>query len=549
MIVIPVLTPLLAAAGKQISAWTDAGSRLRVQAVSAVESAACPDCGSRSSRRHGLLWRTLADCPSFGVAVTLEVQVQRFKCANPTCPRRTFSEPLEPLAGWRQRRTWRLRRQHVLVGYALGGEPGARLAAHLGMRVSGAALLTQMRAAGCPPPPGEPQIVGIDDWAMTRSRRYGTIVVDLQQRRPLELLAGRDGSTARAWLATHPGIRIVARDRSGPYSDAVARSLPEAIQVADRWHLMGNLRDSLERLLLRLGPTLREAARRASEEGASAAPTVLPPDDAAPPRPNAAQRLSAQRREARLARYDEVVRRHAAGESIHAIAHRMRLDRKTVRKFVRAAGFPERAPRTSGRAIVDEHRAYLRLRAAQGMRNATGLWRELREHGFGGGVSTVKAACAGLRSPSTTAAITPTPVSSARRACGWLLGWDRNPGREEDDSTKVFRRRFVAALCRLDAGIAAARRLGQEFLGLMAKHRDGAMFDRWLARLRACAVPELRRFAAGLMVDHDAVRAAVVLPWSSGQVEGQINRLKLLKRSMYGRAKLDLLRIRVLHPN
>lgn len=155
----------------------------------------------------------------------------------------------------------------------------------------------------------------------------------------------------------------------------------------------------------------------------------------------------------------------------------------------------------------------------------------------------------GLRAPSSTVGIEPAPVPSARRACGWLLGWDRQPSPQEDDHTKALRRRFVAALCRLDAGIAAARRLGQEFLGLLSQHRDGQRFDRWLARIRTCAVPELRRFAARLLDDHDAVRAAVVMPWSSGQVEGQINRLKLLKRQTYGRAKLDLLRIRVLHPN
>jgi transposase len=547
MIVIPVLSPLLAAAGKEVASWSDCGSRLCVQAVSTMESAACPTCGAHSSRRHGLLWRTLADCPSFGHAVTLEVQVQRFKCVNPACARRTFSEPIEPLAGRRQRRTWRLRRQHLLVGYALGGEPGARLTAHLGMCLSGAALLGQMRAAGCTAPESEPQVVGIDDWAMTRSRHYGTIVVDLERRKPLELLAGRDGGTVGMWLAAHPGITIVARDRSGPYSEAVTRSLPAAIQVADRWHLMGNLRDALERLLLRLAPRLREAARLVSEEGVSIPPRPPSNGDTSPPRPTAAQQLSAQRRQVRLARYEEVVRRHAAGESIHAIAQRMGLDRKTVRKFVQAGGFPERAPRPTGRTIIDAHRPYLRLRAAQGMRNATGLWRELRERGFAGGRSTVTAAFAGLRSPSTTAASSSVP--SARRACGWLLGWSRQPEREEDARTRDYRLHFVATLCRLDAGIAEARRLARELLGILSKHHDAAMFDHWLARLRACSVPELRRFATGLLVDHDAVRAAVVMPWSSGQVEGQINRLKLLKRQMYGRARLDLLRIRVLHSN
>ncbi|WP_029002252.1 transposase [Azohydromonas australica] len=181
------------------------------------------------------------------------------------------------------------------------------------------------------------------------------------------------------------------------------------------------------------------------------------------------------------------------------------------------------------------------------MRNATGRWRELRERGFAGGRSTVTAAFVGLRSPSTTAASTAVP--SARRARGWLLGWSRQPEREEDAQTRNYRLHFVAALCRVDAGITEARRLGRELLGILSPHHDAAMFDRWLAQLRGCAVPELRRFATGLLIDHDAERAAAVMHWSSGQVEGQINQLKLLKRQMYGRAKLDLLRIRVLHPS
>ena len=259
MIVIPVLTPLLAAAGKEIASWTDCGSRLRVQAISVVESALCPGCAGRSSQRHGLVWRTLADCPSFGMAVSLEVQVRRFKCAIPSCRRRTFSEPIELLAGRRQRRTWRLRRQHSLLGYALGGEAGARLAVHLGMRISGAALLAQLRAAGCTPPAQEPQVIGIDDWALARGHRYGTIIVDLKRRRPIELLAGRDAATVVGWLKKQRGLQVIARDRAGAYADAARTAAPEAQQVADRWHLLANLRDAIERLLLRYPGKLKEA--------------------------------------------------------------------------------------------------------------------------------------------------------------------------------------------------------------------------------------------------------------------------------------------------
>ena len=350
MIVIPVLTPLLAAAGKEIASWTDSGSRLRVQAVSVVESALCPGCAGRSSQRHGLVWRTLADCPSFGMAVTLEVQVRRFKCANLSCKRRTFSEPIEPLAGRRQRRTWRLRRQHLLVGYALGGEAGARLAAHLGMRLSGAALLAQLRAAGCTPHAQEPQVIGIDDWALARRHRYGTIVVDLETRRPIELLAGRDAATVVGWLKERRAVEIIARDRAGAYADAARTAAPEAQQVADRWHLLANLRDAIERLLLRYPGKLKEAAQQASEAlQFEAVPATAPtePVDVAPAEPplKASQCHSNARRQHRLTRYEEVVRRHKAGESIRAIGLAMNLDRRTIRGFLRADAFSERAQR------------------------------------------------------------------------------------------------------------------------------------------------------------------------------------------------------------
>jgi transposase len=563
MVVIPGLSRLLEAAGKHITSWDDSGSRLVVEAGSVVESAVCPRCACGSARPHGRFQRWVADNPCFGQPVTLAIEVRRFKCINPGCPRRTFCERIETLVSAGRRRTLRLVEALRSLGYALGGEAAARLAARLGMRISGPTVLRELRRAGCSPPASVPVVIGIDDWALARGHKYGTIVVDLEERRPIELLAERDAATVVPWLRLHPEVEVIARDRAGAYADAARTAAPDAQQVADRWHLLANLRDAIERLLLRCPGKLKEAARQASaplqlEAVVAEAPTgtvdVAPADVAvAEPPLRAWQRQSTARREHRLARYEEAVRRHQAGESIRAIGLVMNLDRRTVRSFVRADAFPERAQRARVPNLLDAHWQYLETRTAEGCRNAMRLWRELRSRGFTGGRSIVRDAVAQLRATApeggrlhaVAAAVGKISPPSTRRACAWVLGWEK---RKLTEGERSDRRHFVETLCRIEPAIAAARSLALRFMGLVRRHDlDG--FDRWLPQARACAVPDLQRFAAGLEADLSAVRAAFSSPWSSGQVEGQINRLKYLKRQMYGRAKLDLMRIRVLHPN
>lgn len=558
MVVIPGLSSLLEAAGKYVSSWDDSGSRLVVDAGSVVQSAACPRCTCSSSRPHGRYRRWVADCPSFGQAVTLAVEVRRFKCVNPGCTRRTFTERIETLVAAGQRRTLRLVEAVRSLGYALGGEAAARLAARLGMRISGPTVLRDLRRAGCPPPAAVPVVIGIDDWALARGHRYGTIIVDLEKHRPIDLLAGRDAATVVGWLQDQPAVEVIARDRGGAYADAARTAAPDAQQVADRWHLLANLRDAFERLLLRCPGKLKEAALQASETlQLEAIPAEAPtePGDVVPTEPplKASQRQSIARRECRLARYEEAVRRHKAGESIRAIGQAMNLDRRTVRGFVHADAFPERAQRAPAASLLDAHRQYMATRAAEGCRNAMQIWRELRARGFTGGRSIVRDAFAQLRSAApeggrlhpVAAAVRTISAPSARRACAWLLGWQEGQLTQTERSD---RERFVETLCRIEPTVAAARELALRLFGL-ARSRDLDGFDRWLSQARTCPMPDLQRFAAGLEADLSAVRAAFSSPWSSGQVEGQINRLKYLKRQMYGRAKLDLMRIRVLHPN
>ena len=560
MIIIPGLSQPLEAAGKRITSWTEDSDGLTVQADSTVRGATCPRCSKRSSRLHGYYRRCLADSPCFNAPVTLAIEIRRFKCVNRCCSQRTFSERIDSLAVARRHRTLRLMERVRALGYALGGQAAARLGGKLGMPVSGPTILRELRRAGCAPADDVPVVVGIDDWAITRSDRYGTIAVDLERRCPIELLEGRDGATVVPWLREHPAIKVIARDRAGAYADAARKAAPHAQQVADRWHLMHNMCEAVERMLLRHACKLREAASLVSEamrlDAQPAGSSAEADADAVAstvPRLKAWQRQGVERRAVRVARYEEAVRRRKQGESIKAIARAMKLSYPTVRKFVFAGTYPERAHRPVRPTLLDEHRAHLVSRAAEGCCNATQIWRELCERGFTGSASTVRNAFARVQAASAdhpklrvvAASVHTMGVPSTRRASAWLLG---SKDCESAEPEPHNRKRFVEALCRIEPSIAEVRDLAQRFLGFIHRH-DLAGFDKWLPRIEASNEPEMRGFAARLVADLSAVRAAFSSPWSSGQVEGQINRLKYLKRQMYGRAKLDLLRIRVLHPN
>lgn len=315
MLVFPGLMQPLEVAGKQILSWDDGGSRLVMEAGSVVRWASCPRCACGSARPHG-------------------------------CSQRTFSERLDTLVESGRRRTLRLAEALCLLGYALGGEAAAWLAAWLGMRISGPTVLRELRRAGYPPPAAAPVIIGIDDWALARGHRYGTIVVDLERRCPIELLPGRDVATIVPWLLATPGVEVIARNRAGAYADASRTAAPAAQQVADRWHLPANLRDAIERRLLRCMPQMRQAAQQASKTLCpDAEPAKVPaePDVITVPLMSmkAQQLRSSQRRALRLARYEEVLRRRQTGESIMAISRTMHLDRRTMRGFVHASTFPQ----------------------------------------------------------------------------------------------------------------------------------------------------------------------------------------------------------------
>lgn len=496
-------------------------------------SATCPLCGGSSTRAHSFYSRRLADLPWQGRVVELQVRVRRFRCTSLGCRRRIFAESLA-IAGPKARRTLRLREIQRQIGLALGGEPGSRLAGRLAMPVSGDTLLRLIRTSGTAISP-PPRILGVDDWAWRRGQRYGTIICDLERRRVIDLLPDRTSETLASWLRQHgKDVAVVSRDRAGAYAEGIRAGAPQAMQVADRWHLMVNASEALRRVLDRHSGALRRAAR-----------LCLPPPGTSPlatgeQRP-VTQREGhrAQRREQRQARYEEVARLHRAGMPIRRIARRFGIARNAVRRWLRAGEAPvyRRAP---GSSVLDRHLGYIEQRWAEGCHNSAQLWRELRDQGFSGGYDIVRRWAIRRRglevaSIDRHSSLPSWRVPSSRRAARLLT----TPA---EDLTGADRQ-FVDTLTDLAPEIRAATAATNEFYRIL-RERDAAAFEAWLTAERTTA---LRGFVTGITGDLAAVRAALSQPWSNGPVEGQINRLKLLKRQAYGRAKFDLLRSRVLH--
>lgn len=443
-----------------------------------------------------------------------------------------------------RRRTLRLGHALELVALALGGEAGARLARALGLApaVSADTLLRVLARPERAPTPDAPpvRVLGVDDWAWRKGHRYGTVLVDLERHRVLDLLPGREPATLAAWLRARPSVAAISRDRAGAYAEGATLGAPAALQVADRFHLFRNLTDAVLRHVERHRRLLRGLP--APEASDATAPVTLPV--AAPPEERTPRtrdlRAKAAVRTRRLALYERVMALHAKGWSGVAIAREVGLVRQTVMRWIRRGSFPERRVGPPRRRKPARFAAFLAQRWAEGCHNVCQLERELRARGYRGGRSTLRdwvrthLGRRGGLPPTAAAPVRPGPWLTARRAA-WLL---TAPDARRSPVDVAWRAHALAVAPELRVLHEAAQR----FRGLFDQH-DAPGLERWL---HDAADGPLASFARGLRRDVAAVRAAITEPWSQGQVEGQVHRLKLVKRTMYGRAGFALLRRRIL---
>jgi transposase len=522
--------------GMQIDQIQANQNEVRITVIATHPTSCCPLCHQPSSSIHSRYRRTVRDAPCSGRRVQLALRVRKFFCCNPLCERKIFTERLPELVHPWARMTIRSCQQLTSVGLATCGKGGTRLAARLGMHTSRQTILR--RIMDLPDPPlGSIVYLGIDDFAFRRGCHFGTILVNLESHRVVDLLPDRKAETSAAWMHHQLDLMVVSRDRGGEYASAVVQGAPQALQCADRFHLLKNLGEALEGLLAhhlaaeRTCPiqTTREEVAPVwqSKRAVSSSPKL--------------ERLQQARREERLAHYEQVIALHKQGKSQQAIAWQVGIGLRTVQRWLAAGTFPERKPREQT-SQLDRYLPYLFQRWEDGCHNMASLFRERIEQGYKGSYASVydnlvRLLPTGRKNEAFPSSKAPA-LATSRQAAFLFLRRPEKLGVQEQET--------LAKLRQINPEVDRAYDLVQQF-AQMRRTRTGEHLDDWLGQVERSEFPELQSFATGVKKDKDAVRAGLTWRINNGMVEGHVTKLKLIKRQGYGRAGFPLLRKRVLH--
>ncbi|MFJ9483984.1 ISL3 family transposase [Streptomyces mirabilis] len=502
----------------RIEALWPTGRTVHLRARSRNPSALCPHCGTNSARVHSRYERSLADTAVASRQMVIHLRVRRFFCDRSDCPKKTFAEQIPELTVRYGRCTQLLRTIREYIALALGGRAGARLAERQAVGLGKDALLRLVRALP-DPPIGFVRVLGVDDFAFRKGHHYGTIMINMETRQPIDLLPERSADSLAAWLTAHPGIEVICRDRAGCYAEGAARGAGTALQVADRFHLWKNLIEAVERLVGRLRTQWLPPEREPEA-------LIITPE------------VEGQRIRNTRERHAAVHAMKNKGVRHSDIVTALHMDDKTVRRYLQAATAEEliSANPTGRNRLLDDHTTYLHTRIAEGCISADLLHRELIDRGVRVSERTVRRFVQRVKSSNPPREHPKIP--KVREVASLIVTHPDH--REEQD--RVLLKELRARAPDLDA----ACHLVAHFAGMLTSLTGQQHLEQWVGDAEASELPELRGFAAGLRKDWDAVMAGLSTQWNSGPVEGHVNRVKMIKRQMFGRAKLDLLRKRVL---
>lgn len=522
--------------GMQVSHIQITENSLAIEVIATSLTSRCPLCSEASESIHCHYRRVLRDVPCAGRPVQLVLTVRKFSCRNPLCQRKVFAERIPTFMEPWARMTIRYCQQITSIGLATCGKGGAKLAARLGMQTTRQTILR--RIMDLPDfLPGSLLYLGIDDFSFRRGCRFGTILVNLENRRVVDLLPDREADSSAAWMRQHPDLMAVSRDRGGEYASAAREGAPQAIQCADRFHVLKNLREALEGLLAR---HLAAQCKRETQALLDEPAPVWQPKRAIRPSPTLL-RLQQSRREERLAHYEQVIALRKLGLSQAAIARQVGIGASTVQSWLAAGAFPERKPREQG-SHLDRYLPYLFQRWEDGNHNMACLFRELVEQGYKGSYESVRDNLVrllpgGRKIPRDAPSKAPTLAPSRQASFLFLRRLEKLRTQEQEMLTK---------LRQLHSEVDLAYDLVQQFVQMLHSRRSECL-DAWLTQVASSQLPELQSFAAGIEKDKDAVRAGLTWWINNGVVEGHVTKLKLIKRQGYGKAGFPLLRKRVLY--
>jgi transposase len=425
------------------------------------------------------------------------------------------------------------------IGLATCGKGGAKLAARLGMQTSRNSIL---RCIMDLPDSSAASVVylGIDDFSFRRGYRFGTLLVDLESHRVVDLLPDRRAETAAQWMRQQPEVMVVSRDRGGEYASAATLGAPQAIQCADRFHILKNLTEAVQVLLARCQAEILTSLNPEASLQDQPCHPVISIEEWRPPEPAHVEKVRLARRAGRYARYQHVVELAKQGMSTQEIAGRLGISDRTVRDWLKRAAFPEARRRRKKQSPFDAFAPYVLKRWQSGERNGTRIFREIKQQGYPGTERSVYRYLKTLKQAEVRASVNPERLRkySANTAV-WLFM--RDPKTLEEGE-----REDLTLFCQASPALSRAYALIQDFRDMLHR-REGERLDTWLEKVTGSGLSELQSFASGIEKDKAAVRAGLTWPINNGMVEGFVTKLKLIKRQMYGRAGFALLRQRVLH--
>jgi len=530
-------------AGITIGSIDPSANELVIGIACDTPSMPCPECQQPSFRIHGHYQRLVADLPCAGRNVILALTLRKFVCGTPTCPHKIFTERLPGLVESYARMTSRLIALIQAIGLVAGGQKGTRLADRSGIAATPSTLLRYLMQLPAPLTRAV-RVLGVDDFAWKKRFTYGTILVDLEQRKIIDVLADRESATVEAWLQEHPEVELVIRDRGKDFTKAATVGAPQAQQVVDRFHMVKNLSEVLQEILGHCRAEIRQggAPLPQLEKAAEEPPRPLPSAATWQQRtPAHVKKVHQARQASRDDRYTQMTTLRAQGLTQREVAKRMGMSERAVRYWLKRGAAPTNERRFRRRSVFDPYAAYVLQRWQDGIHEAKQLYEEIRAQGFSGTVRIVQRFVQALRDDPVK--ITLPPATGADRFSSKTATWlfIRDP-----KQLTTQQQAELELICQRSETARKTYALTQQFMSML-RLRRGQEFERWLSAVEASQIPELRRFAQGLLKDKSAVVAGLTLSYSNGPVEAQVQKLKLVKRSMFGRAKLPLLRQRLLH--